>query len=285
MFSTFFRRVKLTMYIVSCTVIAFIMMQCVQIVVAPPALAASAPVVMAAVAKLQHSPNGVANLTFNAHSKTLTVRIVLTGLVPNSTHPAHIHLGSCTSPYPGTIKYPLQNVVAGANGQAVSTTVLQNISSPVPATGWYINVHNGPGLTPADQYTPIACGNLVNPKQVASVFTTLGASPNPNENAMGMAKLTVTNHVLTVVLNVKGLAPHSSHAVHIHAGNCLDTRQIVYDLSPLVANSSGYATKTVTISGVSSIPATGWDINVHYSTDLSTQTGYNPILCGDVIPS
>jgi Cu/Zn superoxide dismutase len=285
MFSAFFRRTRVTVSIGLGIVTAFMMMLCSQIMVAPIASAASqVPMAKTAVVNLRHSPNGVANLTFDASAKTLTVRIGVVGLAPSSTHPAHIHLGSCASPNPGTIKYALQNVVANAKGQGFSMTVLHNITSPIPATGWYINVHNGPGLTPAAQYTPIACGNVANPKQATSVLTFLGASPNPNEEATGTAKLTVTNNVLTVVLNVSGLAPNSTHAAHIHAGNCFNTRQVLYDLSPLVADANGYATKTVTFAGVSSIPAVGWDINIHYTTDLSTQTGYNPILCGDVIP-
>jgi hypothetical protein len=31
------------------------------------------------------------------------------------------------------------------------------------------------------------------------------------------------------------------------------------------------------------IPARGWYINLHNSTDLSTQTGFDPIACGDVV--
>jgi len=56
-------------------------------------------------------------------------------------------------------------------------------------------------------------------------------------------------------------------------------------MTPLMADANGHAMKVSTFAGVTSIPATGWDINVHYSTDLTTQTGYNPILCGNVVPN
>ncbi len=241
--------------------------------------------VIVAVANLQHAPTGIADLTLDTQAKTLTVKISLVGLAPNSTHPAHIHQGDCSSFSPETVKYMLQDVVAGANGQGVSTTVLQNIIDPIPSVGWDITVHNGPSLTPADQYTPIACGNITNPSNTTNAHAVLGTSLYANEAATGSAKLTVTNNVLTVVLNVSGLAPGSSHAAHIHAGNCENTQEILYDMSPVVADANGNAIKTVTFVGISSIPVAGWDINIHYSTDLSTQTGFNPILCGDITPN
>jgi hypothetical protein len=39
---------------------------------------------------------------------------------------------------------------------------------------------------------------------------------------------------------------------------------------------------TTTINNVTSIPSSGWYVNVHHSTVLSTQTGFDPIACGDV---
>ncbi|MGH2481590.1 MAG: hypothetical protein ACRDHW_18205 [Ktedonobacteraceae bacterium] len=39
---------------------------------------------------------------------------------------------------------------------------------------------------------------------------------------------------------------------------------------------------TTTIQNVTGIPSTGWYVNVHRGTDLSTQTGFDPIACGDV---
>jgi hypothetical protein len=41
-------------------------------------------------------------------------------------------------------------------------------------------------------------------------------------------------------------------------------------------------TETTVIQGVPSIPEHGWYINVHRTTDLSTQTGFDPITCGNV---
>lgn len=231
---------------------------------------------------LRHSPHGMAHLVYDADKKTLVVTTHLIGLAPNSTHPAHINSGgTCANPS-DTVKYMLQNVVSDQTGQAYTTTVIPNVTEGIPATGWFITIHNGPGLTPAAQYTPISCGDIRNANQSGSADLWLGSSQSPNESASGTSSLSLDNGTLTVVLNVQGLAPNSTHAVHIHAGNCLNTQKVLYDMSPLQADANGNVSKTVTFNGVTAIPTSGWDINVHYSNDLSTQTGYNPILCGNV---
>lgn len=109
---------------------------------------------------LQITSSGTALLTWDPVSHSLTVSLSLAGLPPNSTHPAHIHLGNCTMM--GNILYPLNNVVADKNGKYNGTTIIQNVANGIPATGWYVNVHHGPGLATPSQMAPIACGNIVN---------------------------------------------------------------------------------------------------------------------------
>lgn len=104
---------------------------------------------------------GSALLTWNPVTQSLTVSLNIVGLPPNTTHPAHIHVGNCSMM--GNIIYPLQNVVADKNGQYTGTTIIQNIKNGIPASGWYVNIHHGPGLATATQMAPIACGNIVNP--------------------------------------------------------------------------------------------------------------------------
>jgi hypothetical protein len=234
-------------------------------------------------ANLQHSPTGVAKLSYDASAKALTVKIALIGLAPNSTHPAHIHLGACaTSKTTDPVKYPLQNVVANTVGQGASTTVVRNVTS-VPASGWYINVHNGPNLQPATQFTPIACGVISKSANGTLLAVPLGVTNFPNEDARGSSRLRIVNGKLILRLTAEGLAPNTTHAAHVHAGSCASTGKVLYDLSPLQADARGNASKIITFNDVSSIPASGWTINVHYTNDLSTQTGYNPILCGNVV--
>ena len=235
---------------------------------------------------LSHTPYGNAWLKWDPKTEDLTVKTTLTGLAPNSTHPAHIHLGVCTSN--GAIAYPLRNVVADAGGNAVATTVIANVKNGIPANGWYINVHNGPNLTPAVQFIPIACGDIHNPdtslKIVQQVNVPLSSTNAADQAAAGNAVLKLNGTTLTVVVTLHGLVPNSAHAAHIHAGSCQNQvpGSIVYMLKDSMADASGTAVSTTVINGVERIPSAGWYVNVHRSTDLSTQTGFDPIACGNV---
>ena len=97
------------------------------------------------------------------------------------------------------------------------------------------------------------------------------------------AHLTLSGSTLTVTLTLTGLQPGSSHAAHIHAGSCQSQGAVVHPLNNVIADRSGNYHGTTTIQKVSSLPGSGWYVNVHSSTDLSTQTGFNPIACGNVM--
>jgi hypothetical protein len=76
------------------------------------------------------------------------VVITLQGLEPNSRHAAHVHGGSCG----GSVMYPLTVVVADAEGNGTSTSMV----AAAPDASWWIQVHRaesppGPG---------IACGQV-----------------------------------------------------------------------------------------------------------------------------
>ncbi len=111
----------------------------------------------------QH-PSGAAHISYDAATKTLTVLLTATGLAPSSAHAAHIHSGSCQSQ--GPVKYPLDTVTANATGSASVTTVVKDVASAPPASGWYVNVHMGSpsqiqsGSSPTLLFAPILCGNV-----------------------------------------------------------------------------------------------------------------------------
>jgi len=235
-----------------------------------------------AFANLRHTPFGTATLTWDPQSENLTVTISLVGLAGNSTHPDHIHVGDCDDN--GSILYPLNNLVANAAGDAQATTVIPEVEGGIPASGWYVNVHNGPTLATPDEAIPIACGNVHNANNAQTVKTFLGATPSPNQAVSGSSILTLNNETLTVVVTVSGLVPGSVHPEHIHAGSCQSqsTGTIVYPLNNLVADQNGDATSTTVIKDVETIPQNAWYVNVHRSTDLTTQTGFDPIACGNV---
>ena len=99
--------------------------------------------------------HGAATLSRDPGTGVLTVKLTLDGLEPGSSHPAHIHLGSCEAQ--GPVAVPLTSLQADASGHAELTTAAKN----APSIGsWYVNVHRGPGLT-GTEFTPISCGNVV----------------------------------------------------------------------------------------------------------------------------
>ncbi len=87
------------------------------------------------------TPHGRATLVYNRHRHTLTVTVHAGGITPGP-HAAHIHLGSCQSQ--GPIAYMLKDLVANRRGQIVhAVRVLTGVMTPIPAHGWYLNIHQG----------------------------------------------------------------------------------------------------------------------------------------------
>jgi hypothetical protein len=86
--------------------------------------------------------NGTVVITDMGKGK-VSVVATISGLTPG-THHAHIHSGSCLAQ--GEIKYPLNDLTAGADGKASSTTTL-NVDFANVTTGnhLYINIHDDPG--------------------------------------------------------------------------------------------------------------------------------------------
>jgi hypothetical protein len=242
--------------------------------------------VYSAYASLQHSPSGYTRLSWNPQTRSLSVYMWLTGLAPNSSHPAHIHTGSCAQN--GPIRYMLSTVYADSVGNAQAWTMISNVSGGIPYTGWSINVHNGPGLGTTDQFEPIVCGNLYNSYTYPGAYQYTGTYLYPtsyaNQASGGYAQLWISGSSLYTRVVMWGLAPGSVHAAHIHLGSCSSQGGIAYMLRNVVANSYGYSDETTVSNGVTSIPTSGWYVNVHRTTNLSTQTGFDPIACGDVYP-
>lgn len=244
-------------------------------------------------ATLSHAPSGTTNLTWNATDHTLTVQVSLTGLAPKSTHAGHIHRGSCNSE--GAIVYSLTDIVADDKGVGTSETTIPSVQTGIPQSGWYINVHNsGAGLTPDLQKMHIACADITNPNTSTSSNQSvqnlkLVSTMAPNQSVSGNAQLSISGGKLTVTITVSGLVPNSTHIAHIHSGSCeAQGAGVLYPLTPVVADGSGKGTSTTTVDNVTSIPSNAWYINVHLGAtmdDLSTQTGFDPIACGDVVPA
>jgi hypothetical protein len=239
------------------------------------------------VAHLTHQPTGGADLSWDPSTKVLTVKITLTGLAPNSAHSSHIHAGTCATS--GTAIKPLPNLMADAKGGVTKTVTFDNVATGIPASGWFINVHNGSG---GDVYNTmdIACADIANPNpnpsQAQSVHVDFHRGYGPSQNASGEATLAIHNsNQLVVTVTVSGLEPTSTHAVHIHTGSCQSQGGIAYGFPAdkyLKADGSGKATETVTFDNVTSIPTSGWYVNVHRGTNMQSSIDFDPIACGAV---
>ena len=107
---------------------------------------------------------GRATIAYRPSHHTLTVTVTAAGLTPGP-HAAHIHLGSCMSQ--GPVKYMLRDLVANRHGRIVhAIRVISNVTSPIPAQGWYINIHQGSSATILDNgqptifFRPLLCADV-----------------------------------------------------------------------------------------------------------------------------
>jgi hypothetical protein len=97
---------------------------------------------------------GSATVSYNAATNLTTVKVTVNHLEPGSSHPEHIHAGTCSSN--GPVLVGLKTIKANATGTGVATTTFKG---SVMNKAAYINVHMGPGLA-LTQYTVLACGVL-----------------------------------------------------------------------------------------------------------------------------
>ncbi len=86
------------------------------------------------------------------------------GVTPGP-HAAHIHLGSCMSQ--GPVKYMLRDLVASRRGRIThAVRVFTHVTAPIPAHGWYLNIHQGnsadiaSGGQPTMFFRPLLCADI-----------------------------------------------------------------------------------------------------------------------------
>jgi len=111
------------------------------------------------------TPQGSAVVAYDPGAQAISVTVNASGLTPGA-HAAHIHVGSCASQ--GAVQYMLMDFTANANGQIVDETrTVMNVTTPLPATGWYLNLHQGNSNNilangnPTINFRPLLCGDIV----------------------------------------------------------------------------------------------------------------------------
>jgi hypothetical protein len=112
------------------------------------------------------TPHGSAVVSYDPTAQTISVTVNASGFTPG-THAAHIHLGSCQSQ--GAVQYMLMDFTANGTGQIVNETrTVTNVTTPLPASGWYLNLHQGNSSnivsngSPTINFRPLLCGNIMN---------------------------------------------------------------------------------------------------------------------------
>jgi CHRD domain len=129
----------------------------------------SGPVTLTAVevtpaGKSYGTPAGTASITYNPGAQTLTVTVNASGLTPGK-HAAHVHFGSCQSQ--GGVAYMLMDYTANSQGKVVNETrTLSSVTTPIPPSGWYLNLHQGNSNNilkngaPTINFRPLLCANV-----------------------------------------------------------------------------------------------------------------------------
>ena len=122
------------------------------------------------------TPRGRATVSYNARRHTLTVTVSASGVTPGP-HAAHIHLGSCESQ--GPVKYMLRDLVANRHGRIVhAVRVFTGVTTPIPASGWYLNVHQGNSRDilsngqPTIFFRPLICADIGSNGSILSILRT-----------------------------------------------------------------------------------------------------------------
>ncbi|MFN2463940.1 MAG: CHRD domain-containing protein [Candidatus Dormibacteria bacterium] len=272
---------------------------------------------------LRHVPSGTAEVSFDSAGSGLQVHIALTGLAPNTAHPADLKRGACGSG--GVPIVSLGDVRSDEHGNADVTSPLGTLK--VLPRGASIDVHVGPDVNSTTGAPSIACGDLVGtgapqkpgansstasprPSSGATASPSAGSSSSPGTSTtsttdeqpaiafaefysapaagrapVGLATLESDGaaKTLTVTVHMAGLAPGSHHPNHVHLGSCESQGKVLYGLSDLVADDFGNASASTTVKDVSAIAFGAWYVNVHQGPALGDQAGFTPVACGDVV--
>ena len=140
------------------------------------------------------TPRGRATISYSASRHTLTVTVHASGLTPGP-HAAHVHLGSCWSQ--GPVRYMLKDLVANRQGTIVhAVRVFTNVTTPIPAHGWYLNVHQGNSSNilsngqPTIFFRPLICADISAAASISSILRT-------GDIVTGVRRTTNGNVILT----------------------------------------------------------------------------------------
>ena len=238
---------------------------------------------------IRHSPSGTVELMWDHTSHVLTVHMALTGLTPKSTHPAHINKGSCKSG--GKLVYDLSTIKSTQIGFADVITRIKDVTGGIPKTGWYIDVSNGPGMSPSVQGMPITCSNIFNPtvstklsQNVQATMINAYATNLLSNAGFESGSLSPWNgEIKPWLAGVETNYPHTgTHDAYLHPTSSRDVRLAqtitapatrTYTLSAYAANNTGNVQFGADVNGtqVRNLKVTG-NVGYHLYTTTFTAT-------------
>lgn len=246
---------------------------------------------------IRHVATGTADILWDQQKQTVNIKLTIGGMAPSSVHPVLLHTGSCATGSKAILyaSDKPHHIVADAKGAVTSLILppIPQIKNGIPASGWYLDIQNGPDLLPETQKASIACGDIVNfntsTAGIQIVDLTLWSTKDPNQAVSGKVLYSIVNKQLTITITAIGFVPKSTHMVRTYLGTCRALGKVVdtVPLKPIIANASGLGTSTSVIPGIASLPH-NWYLAIHLGAtlaDLNTQTGFDPIACTNVPPS
>lgn len=125
-----------------------------------------------------------------------------------------------------------------------------------------------------------ACGGTAAP--TAPKANTFAMTAQNGSSVSGTGDVIQASASFTLTVKLTGMTPGSIHVSHVHAGGCGHPGGILYNLTSVVADSSGVATTKSVVPAAYLVPTSGWYVNVHFGPDF-TEAEYAPsISCGDL---
>jgi hypothetical protein len=263
------------------------------------------PAALDANVMLHAMPRGTIAVS-RSRSGRLVLRLSAFGLTPGSTHALDLQHGACPRPFRlfGSGVATLPEVTADAQGRAqarvtVTTAAPTHAHGPLALSLRLGVPHTMDGGINRVAAETIACGRRPDKLRRQPVVLPLHgietagpANSRPAAVALltGSARVTFDpmQRTLVVTVNARGFVPGSVHAAHLHAGSCKLQGKVLVMLPELVADDRGVIAATVTVPGVTALPASGLYLNIHEGDSASILSNgmptlsFRPLLCGDV---
>ena len=233
---------------------------------------------------LQAMPAGT--VTFGRSHGRVTVRAVMHGLTPGSSHAVKLHI-------PGRARtVHFSRLTASSVGQAHVT--LQSHFTGHLRSGSRLRIYMGTGNSRIAREPIAMTRRLSHPAGGAHRLISVEVSRRGVSYGTPHGRASVlynsTRKTLTVTVNASGVTP-GRHAAHIHLGSCQSQGPVLYMLKDLVANHRGRIVhaKRVFTHVTKPIPASGWYLNIHQgnSGNIQTKSGqptifFRPLLCANI---